>query len=182
LGSFFGGFALVASLVFLSFELSQIRQQVRQAERDQRSTIAQGRRLRSIEGIVRVCDASMAEAYAKATRADADLTMTQLQQFLMYALALFVDAEDTFLQNSNGQLDDKANRAWLALFGETIADPAIRLAWRTWRGCSGREFAEFVEKMIEETPVRAAPSPAEMLDTWKSGFAELRAPYLRSTA
>jgi hypothetical protein len=173
LGSVVSGFALVASLVFLALQLGDIRRLMRQTERNQWSSISQGRSSRSVEGILRVCDASMAEAFIKATQADPDLTMTQLQQYLMYTLALFTSAEDTFIQHRNNQLDVLAHRAWLALFCDTIADPAIRLAWRTWRRCAGPEFAEFVDQMIEKTPIRAALPAPEALIAWKSGIAEL---------
>ena len=167
-------FAVLISLVFLYFQLRQVTEQVRQAERNQRATIAQVRASRTVELMLRNSEASMADAAAKASRGEADLTETQLQQFLYLTRAVFTNAEDTFIQHRHGLLEDSAYRAFLATFGLGIANPGYRLAWRqSWRFGASKEFAEFVDKLIDGTPARMPPSSADRLAAWKSDLADL---------
>ena len=177
LGSFVSGVAVLVSLVFLYFQVRQVNEQVRLAERNQRATIAQVRTSYVVNVALRNCEPSMADAFTRAMNGDADLTVTQLQQFLSYARAVFAVAEDTLIQHRLGQLDDRTYSAWLALFGHTIARPAFRFAWKTQVGrpSAGHEFAEFVEKLIAETPALETNS-AVLLDWWRSDFAEPAAP------
>ena len=51
IGSFISGVAILSSLIFLCFQLRQINQQVKQAEKNQQSAIRQGQATRSV-GIV----------------------------------------------------------------------------------------------------------------------------------
>ena len=76
LGSAISGFAVLISLVFLYFQLRQVTEQIRQAERNQRATIAQFRASRTVDAMLQGCEASMADAFFKATAVEADLTMT----------------------------------------------------------------------------------------------------------
>lgn len=173
-GSFISGVAVLISLAFLYFQLRQVTEQVRQAERNQRATIAQVRAGRTMEVMLRTCDASMAEAFDKATTGDADLTVTQVQQFIVYALATFQNAEDTFHQHRGGLVEGGVYRTFLAGLGQNMARPAFRLAWRlSGRGYASPEFVEFFESLMAETPVRNAS--ADLLAAWKTGYAELSA-------
>jgi hypothetical protein len=65
LGSFVSGVAVMVSLVFLYFQVRQVNLQVRQAERNQRATIAQVRAGRSVEAILTQTDASVAAAFRR---------------------------------------------------------------------------------------------------------------------
>jgi len=174
LGSFVSGLAVLVSLVFLYFQLRQITEQVRQAERNQRATNAVSRASRAVDVMLHVCDASMATAFAKAMAGDTDLTATQLQQFTAYAHAMFTSAEDTFTQHRHGMLEDSAYHAWLTNFSLAIAQPGFRLAWRQFgRPNAAKEFAGFIDELIDRTPMRQPPRAADVLAAWKSEFAEL---------
>ena len=65
IGSFVSGVAILASLIFLYFQLRQINHQVRQAEKNQKSAIRQGRASRTVRIILAGTDPSLADAFTK---------------------------------------------------------------------------------------------------------------------
>jgi hypothetical protein len=173
LGSFVSGVAVLVSLVFLYFQLRQVNEQVRQAERNQRATISQARASRTVEIALRNVDGPTATAYWRVLGGAADLTGTELQQFMAYFRAFLANGEDTFLQGEHGLLEPATRRAYLASMAVTWASPAYRLAWPTMRGVVGADYAAFVDRMIAETPLRRPSSLEERLADWKSGWAEM---------
>jgi hypothetical protein len=172
IGSFVNGLAVLISLVFLYFQLRQLGVQVKQTERNQRATIAQTRADRGVQMMLSTTNPSLAAATMKAMTGAADLTLSELTQFTFYARALFMNTEDTFYQNRNGLVDAGAYGAFLASFRATMQNAGFRLAWALWRDSTGPEFAEFVDRLIAETPVRDPPhdNQAEM---WKLGIAHM---------
>src|SRR5512135_2576923 len=82
LGSFVSGVAVLASLVFLFFQVRQMTEQVRQSERNQQALIAQGARTRGVEIALARMDPSAADAIAKGMAGADDITSTQYQQFV----------------------------------------------------------------------------------------------------
>ena len=172
IGSFVNGAAVLVSLIFLYFQLRQLGAQIKQAERNQRATIAQTRADRGVEMMLSTTNPSLAAATMKAMTGAADLTLNELTQFTFYARALFMNTEDTFYQNRNGLVDAGAYGAFLASFRATMQNAGFRLAWALWRDSTGPEFAAFVDKLVAETPVRDPPheNQAEM---WKLGIAHM---------
>jgi hypothetical protein len=171
IGSFISGFAVLISLVFLYFQVRQVAGQVRQAEQNQRATILQVRANRHADMVMHLLDAAVADAFTKALRCDEDLTFTEMSQFIFYARAYFINAEDAFNQHRDGLLGERGYRAFLAQFGQQMAHPAYRTAWRTSQWAWGQEFAEFVEQLMVERPVRPLRSPDALLAEYKSGHA-----------
>jgi hypothetical protein len=172
IGSFVNGLAVLISLVFLYFQLRQLGAQIVQAERNQRATIAQTRADRGVQMMLSTTSPSLAAATMKAMTGAADLTLSELTQFTFYARALFMNTEDTFLQNRNGLVDAVAWGAFLASFRTTMRNAGFRLAWALWRDSTAPEFATFVDQLIAETPVSDPPheNQAEM---WKLAIAHM---------
>jgi hypothetical protein len=170
IGSLASGVAVLVSLVLLYFQLRQLNQQVRQAERNQQATILQSRASRYTDMLLHLTDPSVADAYTKAVRCDADLTNTELGQFMFYARAWFTNSEDAFNQHRDGLLGDRAYRAFLAAFGQNMRHPAYRTVWRMSVWAWGQEFTEFVEKLMVD-PATAPSSPTDMMAAYRSGYA-----------
>jgi hypothetical protein len=173
LGSFVSGVAVLISLGFLYFQVRQVNEQVRQAERNQRATIAQARAGRTVDIALRNVDAHAAQAYWRVLGGAADLTATELQQFMAYFRAFLANAEDTFLQALHGLLEPATHRAYLTSMAATWALPAYRLAWPGMRHVVGVEYATFVDQMIAETPMSRPASLEQRLAAWKAGWAEI---------
>jgi hypothetical protein len=164
---------VLVSLIFLYFQLRQVNQQVRQAERNQRATIAQMRANRSVEIALRNADPSMTMGYWRTVVGAADLTALELQQFLAFFRASLAGSEDIYLQGHHGFLEAATYRAYLTSMKATWASPANRLAWPLMRNAVGDEYGMFVDQLIAETPMRMPASLEDRLADWKSGWAEL---------
>src|SRR5512135_546566 len=172
LGNFASGIAVLVSLIFLYFQVRQVNQQVRQAERNQRATIAQVRASRTVDIALRVTDPGVATAVQKAMGGE-DLTAIELRQFTAFVRAFLINNEDTFLQRHPGVLEDAAYRAWLTSVGASMSNPAFRVAWQMQRHIIGAEFTAFLDRLTAETPTRPPVSGEALLEEWTQGWAEL---------
>jgi hypothetical protein len=75
MGSFISGVAILSSLIFLYFQLRQINQQVKQAEKNQQSAIRQGRATRTVDIVLTGTEPSLADAFMKGTFGDSALSV-----------------------------------------------------------------------------------------------------------
>ena len=165
LGSFISGFAVLVSLVFLYFQLRQVSQQVRQSEKNQQAAIRQGRTNRLVDMSIAATEPLFAEAFTKGLAGDEDITNTQLSQFAYACTAMFRNAEDSFYQHEDGLLNESAFSGFLIEWEYNFVSPGIRLMWTRYRRTFGREFVEFMDKLISETPVRIIP---DALARWQT--------------
>jgi hypothetical protein len=144
--------AVSALAVLVSLLLLQ--RQIRQSEKNQRALIQQGRACRSAEIAMRLMDSDFAEAYYCCMNGDPEITETQLVQFIGYCRAVFLGAEDSFLQHRECLLDELAfnsfKRALLGLF----VSPGMRASWSVLREWYDPEFAAYVDGIIEDTTDR----------------------------
>lgn len=173
LGSLASGVAVLASLAFLYFQVRQVNQQMRQAEKNQRATIAQVRANRTAEIGLRQTDPAVATAFRKAMAGATDLTPIELSQFVVMVRTILINHEDVFLQRQHGLVEDAAYRAWLSQVTATFSNPAFRAAWRMQRQAVGADFVTFLDKLIAETPMRPARSNESFLAEWKSAWDEV---------
>ncbi len=173
LGSFISAVAVLVSLIFLYFQLRQIGAQIRQAEKNQRAVIGQGRTNRMVELALRTAEPGLGEAMANVfTNSDA-LKPHQLFQFVHYSRALFLNAEDTFYQHENGLLDDEPYAGFVNAIRATVANPATRLIWEFHRKGYGPAFGAFVDKLAGETAPGPLIIPDEQLAMWRASMSAL---------
>jgi hypothetical protein len=144
LGSFVSGVAVLATLCFLVL-------QMRQTSKNQIAQVQQARSIRHITTILAQADPVLAEAVAGALRGDPNLTPGQVQAFVAYSGAMFWTFEDSFIQHSNGQLDDAAWMNDEATLRAFVAIPAYRAGWLVQRRLSSGPYANFVDALISET-------------------------------
>jgi hypothetical protein len=146
-GSLVSGVAVLISLIYLSL-------QVKQAERNQRALMQQGRANRVSDNIMRLCDADLASVWNRGCRGDSGLTVEQFEQFMLMCRSGFVSAEDSFLQHLSGQLDGTAFKSFTVTARGIFALPGTRAAWRLSSNQYGDEFEKFMEGIMRETPVQ----------------------------
>jgi hypothetical protein len=137
--------AVVGSLIYLA-------RQVRQAERNQRAIIQQGRADRTAAGAFALAAPQMASVFSKG-KSGKQLTHEEFEQWMMMCRAVLFGAEDSFLQHEAGLLDKSAYESVLAGAQFNLASPGVRASWKLLSGQFGREFREFVDASIERTPV-----------------------------
>jgi hypothetical protein len=145
IGQIAASIAVVGSLIYLA-------RQVRQAERNQRAIIQQGRADRTAAGALAMATPELACVFSKG-RAGERLTREEFDQWMMMCRAVLFGAEDSFLQHEAGLLDKSAYDSVIAAAQFNLASPGVRAAWKLLSGQFGREFREFVDSSIERTPV-----------------------------
>jgi hypothetical protein len=156
IGSLISGVAVLVSLIYLSV-------QVKQAERNQRALMQQGRAARVCDTTIKVADPGMSEIFRRGNAGDENLSVDQLHQFTLMCRAGFVSGEDSFLQYQSGQLDEAAYRSYVAGARSILAAPGLRAIWRLSSQQYGEEYRKFMDGILGETQV--APEP-DRLARW----------------
>jgi len=168
LGSFVSGLAVLVSLVFLYFQVRQVNQQVRQAEKNQQAAIRQGRTATAVQIALTATDRELAIASNKVALGAADLTDAELNQALAISRAVFFNYEDAFYQHREGLLDETAFAGWVRTVEAGLAYPNRRVAWRWSRNAYGVEFAAFMDGLLYKVPVSR---PDSSVARWREDLA-----------
>jgi hypothetical protein len=150
-------FAILISLIFVNI-------QVRQAEKYQRASIQQGRASRTADIAMSLMEPDFAEVHSRCMRGDANITEAQLRQFFGYCRAVFLGAEDSFIQHEEVLLDEKAYLSFISSIKVLLVSPGIRVMWQMTRDWYGPEFAAFMDVFAREA---AKQPPIDQLAQWK---------------
>ena len=150
-------FAVVLSLIYLAL-------QVRQAERNQRAIIQQGRANRTSQASIDVAGSGLATVFRRGVAGDPDLTPEQFDQWMLICRALWLSSEDSFLQHEAGLLDEHAFQSYVAGVRHYISSPGMRAAWRIGGAQFGANFRAFIDRTLASTPL--AP-PRDAYATWQ---------------
>src|SRR5882672_682918 len=172
IGSFVSGAAVLISLIFLYFQLRQVTQQVKQTEKNQQAAIRQNRTARAVDMNMGLTESSVAEAFAKGVAGIEEITSTQLAQFTYGCRTFFYNSEDSFYQHKDGLMNEVAFRIVVKNLTANLTQPGMRVAWKRSRAIYGIEFAEFMDKLLDET--QAAPF-VDRLAQWKADVAAEKA-------
>lgn len=161
LSSLTGAISAISVLISLLF----LKIQIRQSEKNQRALIQQGRAGRSVEIAMRLMAADFAEAYHRCTNGDPNVSEIQLVQFIGYCRAIFLGAEDSFLQHRERLLDNLAFSSFTKSLRGLLMSPGIRSAWAITRDSYESEFVDFVEGLVNDTATRPIMT---QLAQWKT--------------
>ena len=161
LGSFISAIAVLISLIYLSL-------QVKQAERNQQASIRATRVTRIIDIYMRLAEPSMSEAVVRASAGAADVTDAQVRQFSFYCGARFYNAEDSFNQHEEGLLNQRAFDSLVVGLKSSLSQAGMRAYYKRQRAAFGREFVDFVDKLLAETPL--SPS-LDVVAQWRADVA-----------
>jgi len=153
LGSLISGFAVLISLLFLYFQLRQMNAQVLQSEKNQRALINQGAIHRSSEVVMWLADHSA--LLARNAAGEHEFTADEILQLTLAQRVSFVASQDVYVQHKAG----------LAL-----AAPGNRAIWKMARASYAPEWAAFIDKLIEETPL---DEPVDRVTQFKTSLAEV---------
>ena len=162
LGSFVSGFAVLTSLIYLTL-------QVRQTERNQKSSIRHSRVSRIVELHVALAAPAVADAWLHGSASPHELTQTELSQFTNLCRAHFFHFEDSFYQREEGLLNDDAFETVVAGVRLLARSPGFRCAWKVARPNFGGRFRDFMDGVVAGSAVE--PPVDVTLDAWKVAFA-----------
>ena len=163
LASLLSSVAVLVSLLFLGV-------QIRQANRNQRSLMQQGRSARNVELLNRLTDPRLSETLLRVangeTVADADYLM-----LYGYMASVFWSYEDCFFQFHSGTLDAKSWASDVLTLKRLLLNPAYRAVWRAVRDGIGDEYRSFLDDLAAEAKHR---SPVNAVNALKQYIAEER--------
>lgn len=169
--------AIVTSLFYVVVQL-------REAQRNQRALVQQGRAFRNTTFALRQTEAEMADLLVKATsHADwASISDVQLMQLIGWTRGLVFHFEDSYLQHRDGLMDDRAFESAKSSVANILSRPALRAIWELTRGFYSRDLAAYVDQLNRETPLSLRP-PADLNARFKAMVSELtvtREPEMRA--
>jgi hypothetical protein len=161
LGSFVSAVAVLISLIYLSL-------QVKQAERNQQASIRATRVTRIVDIYMRLAEPSLSDAMSNAS-AGANVSDTEVRQFVFYCGARFYQAEDSFNQFQEGLLDQRAFDSLVAGLKNSLSEPGMRAYYKRHRDSfANGNFIEFMDKLVAET--RLVPA-LDVAAQWRADVA-----------
>jgi hypothetical protein len=160
LGSFISGVAVLISLIYLAL-------QVRQAERNQRALMQQGRANRITDVRLRLADPGIAETYHRALRGG-DLTAVEFSQFNNVMRAELAARQDVFMQHRERLMHEEAFEMVILTTRDLMSNPGARAMWKRLRANYPASYRDFVDKIMREAPIRRADDD---LAEWKDAVA-----------
>ncbi|HEY5106105.1 MAG TPA: hypothetical protein VII73_04935 [Caulobacteraceae bacterium] len=169
-GNFVSGIAVVASLVFLYFQVRQLNAQARQAAINQQAMMKLARTTRVMEVNARMASESFAQMDLRVARNGSDVTADDVTRFWAHARSVFQNGEDTFAQHRRGLVHNTDFDSFKKSFGWSLQTPQLRLSWERHRAMYDEGYVDFVDRLVSEAPlVLVAP---DMLKRWHAEMAE----------
>ena len=169
LGSFVSGLAVLVSLVFLYFQLRQVNEQVKQAEKNQRAVLNQGYITRVTEYLRWYAESPINELRARVIAGDTSFTAEELLRLQMAFRVTLLSAQDAYLQHKAGLVDTMTlDNSMRSVRTTWIEQPVYRALWLQQAPTIAPEFAAVIETMLRETPVRKA---VDVVSRFKSDLA-----------
>jgi hypothetical protein len=139
IGSFVSGVAVLISLIYLAL-------QVRQAERNQRALVQQGRAARLVDFQLRLAAPEMGDLYVKAAQGG-DLSAAEFFRFRWMSRAITASFEDTFYQHRERLLADAPFSTARDAFTAGLVLPGRRALWRVERDLYESGFRAYVDEL-----------------------------------
>ena len=162
IGSFISGLAVLVSLIFVGL-------QMRQVNRNQRSSMQQGRSDQSFELMMRLTDPAIQPSIMRGRTGDLTMDPAQVDAFIRAWIAAFNLWENSFLQHKAGMIDAEAMASDAALPRVFMSYLGCRAAWKTVRGQFTGTFRDYLDGVVRDTPPERAP---DLSAKWKTFVAE----------
>ena len=141
----FSGVGVAVSVIYLAL-------QVRQAEKSQRSMMQQGRATRAAEHAFILAQSDFAALYNKGARAPKEMTLEEIDRFMLVCRGALLAAEDSVLHYRAGQLSEEAYAGFVAgARGMVGRSAGLRVAWRL----TGTNYSPALRALMDDA-VRAA--------------------------
>ena len=151
LGSFVSGLAVVISLIYLAL-------QVRQAEKNQRAIIHQGRIAQSLDRLLRLAEPGIMKVYLKGLHGrEASTEEVEFSQFYALMATSFREAGDLYFQHDLGLLDEGTLQNQLTPLRNALSTPGGKAFWRVNRDSVDPSLRERMDALDANLSVRSRP-------------------------
>jgi hypothetical protein len=162
IGSFVSGIAVFFSFFFLALQL-------RQANRNQKALMQQGRTGRNVEILLKLADPFMSATISEADSAGAALEDSKIWSFYGFAAAVFWSYEDSFLQFQSKTLDLSSWESDVATLRRLVAAPPYRAVWKMAREGMSGDYRDYIDGLISDVPGNVSRN---LTDQYKAFIAE----------
>jgi hypothetical protein len=150
--------ASIVSSVALTISLVYVALQVRQAEKNQRGLMQQGRANRLTADLMQLAEPQLASIWVRGLHAPETLEGEELERYLLLCRAAFISGEDSFLQHRTGLLDESAFRSYTAgVRGQLSGSGGLRAAWAVLSHQFGPEYVAYMSEQLGH----AMPQPPQ---------------------
>ena len=163
LGSFVSGIAVLVSLVYLSL-------QIRQNTKHSQALIQQGRAARISDSALRVAELRADDGLNGCFEGVPEAGAKDVSRFLNVARAVFISAEDSFVQAEEGLLGPIAWESYKVSVRGGMGSPGMAAAWIMTRDMYEPKFRAFMDNMLGDLNSSAAPRSVE---AWRVALASL---------
>jgi len=165
------GVAVLVSLIFLYFQLRQINQQVKQAEKNQRASLNQGFVTRTTENLRASLEGPSQELLQRVWAGETAFTASELFQLRVRFRLAIIGTQDAYLQHREGLLD-VANMDYATLTLRIwLRQPVFRALWAQSVTSLPPEFVGFVNDLIAQTPLA---EPEDAVARFQADLAKLK--------
>ena len=146
------GIAVVASLVFLYFQMRQTNRQVEQNSKHTRALIQQGRTDRITANILTVADADLSAAYLIGNGLPATPENIKERQFFLICQSLVRGWEDGFAQFNHGLLSEDQFSGTDMFIARMMVRPGFQKFWADWKRETpgNKKFKAHVDRIAAE--------------------------------
>jgi len=153
----FSGAGVAISVIYLSL-------QVRQAERSQRALMQQGRATRAADHAFILAQPDFAGLFNKGARAPQEMSIEEIDRYMLVCRAALLAAEDSVLHYRAGQLSEEAYAGFVAgARGMVGRSAGLRAAWRL----TGMNYSPALRALMDDAVSTAKPvSAAELQAAW----------------
>jgi len=158
LASLAGLVSSVTVLVSLLF----VGLQIRQANRNQRSLMQQGRSARNVDLLSRLSDPKLSEIMLRVSKGEI-LADAEYIVLYGYMASVFWIYEDSFFQFRSGTLDAKSWASDVATLKRLLSSPAYRAVWRAVRSALEDEYRSFLDGVAAESRHNAPANVVKIL-------------------
>ena len=170
IGSFISGLAVLISLIFLYFQLRQVNEQVRQAEKNQRALMNQGSVTRLVETLRWSPLSNGVDLRVQVSSGKTDLSAEEIFHLARWLRMMLLNGQDAYVQYKSGLADQITFDASMNQVRTMMARPVYRALWKMRRTSFAPEWMTYVDRLIETTPLA---KPRDDVTAYKSALSQI---------
>ena len=165
------GMAVLASLVFLYFQLRQINEQVKQTEKNQRASLNHGFVTRTTDNLRHLIDGPTSELMQRVFAGETNFTAIELGKLRLAFRMAIIGAQDAYLQHREGLLDATNLEYAKLTLTMWLRQPVFRALWVQSSVTLSPEMVGFVNGLIAETPLA---EPEDTVARFQADLAKIK--------
>lgn len=135
----------LASSVAVIVTLGLLLLQMRQADRNQKAILQQGRTERINSQQHMTLEPTLAAVMSRVYRSDLTLDPAEVRMINGFVQAFFWANEDGYLQHKAGFLDEETWEGDLAAIRQALISPAFRVGWKMTRRVCSVAYRDFID-------------------------------------